>query len=837
MSLRDIESISNTSVCEYFSRFGAEDDGIVQKTNHVSKITNAYSDIQVLLTDDVTDEMLKEKIEEIKQFLDNVKELQHYVKVLNGCGNELNKDESFYGDFAELYERLDDVITPLYDKVRNYMTKKPYSVDKFKINFECSTLMDGWDLNKEKDNLCIIMRKDGYYYLGIINKRDKKGLTMISQSAEESSSTYEKMVYKLLPGPNKMLPKVFFSKKGKETFKPSNEILEIYETGRFKIGAADFSQRALHKLIDFYKEAISAHEDWSKFGFAFMPTEQYSSINEFYTDISDQGYSMSFKNVPTSVIDKLTEEGLLYLFKITGKDFSPHSKGKPNLHTMYWRMLFDRRNLENVVYKLNGEGEIFFRRKSIKSPVIHKANRSIKNKSAYNKETKPESKFEYDIVKDRRFTVDQFEFHVPITMNFKSKGNGMLNLEVRKLIQNNGIRHIIGLDRGERHLLYLTMIDLEGHIKEQFTLNEISCNPHNAEYKQDYNLLLSGKETSRQNARKNWQTIENIKELKVGYLSQVVHILSKMMIENDAVLVLENLNTGFMRGRQKVEKSVYQKFEKMLIDKLSYSVDKDKSAEEQGGLLHALQLTEPYENFNKYQKGNVRQCGFVFYIPAWNTSKIDPVTGFTNLFDLHHTTVDSIRSFFSKFDSIRYNGKENFVEFACDYSKFTQRGCETREKWTICTYGDRLWTHRSPEHNNEFVTERVNLTEAYLSLFRSKNIDFTGNIKEYLSASDDKQLLSECLHLFKLTLQMRNSVSNGLEDYIISPVKDEQGDFYDSRKSDNNLPTNADANGAYNIARKGLMLCQQIQESDDVKAVDYKIKNKDWLRFAQRIDD
>ena len=200
-------------------------------------------------------------------------------------------------------------------------------------------------------------------------------------------------------------------------------------------------------------------------------------------------------------------------------------------------------------------------------------------------------------MKDRRFTVDQFEFHVPITMNFKSKGNGMLNLEVRKLIQNKGIRHIIGLDRGERHLLYLTMIDLEGHIKEQFTLNEIQSNPHNAEYKQDYNQLLSGKESSRQNARKNWQTIENIKELKEGYLSQVVHILSKMMIENDAVLVLENLNTGFMRGRQKVEKSVYQKFEKMLIDKLSYSVDKEKSAEEQGGLLHALQLTEPYENF------------------------------------------------------------------------------------------------------------------------------------------------------------------------------------------------------------------------------------------------
>ena len=201
-------------------------------------------------------------------------------------------------------------------------------------------------------------------------------------------------------------------------------------------------------------------------------------------------------------------------------------------------------------------------------------------------------------------------------MNFKPNGSGRFNQDVLKFIKDKGIRHIIGIDRGERHLLYLTMINMKGEIVEQFSLNSIASNPNNPDFKQDYNQLLAAKEGDRQEARRNWSTIENIKELKEGYLSQIVHKLSRMMIDNDAILVLENLNTGFMRGRQKVEKSVYLKFEKMLIDKLNYVVDKSITANNPCGALRALQQTDTYENFNKYQKGNVRQCGFVFYIPA-----------------------------------------------------------------------------------------------------------------------------------------------------------------------------------------------------------------------------
>ena len=75
------------------------------------------------------------------------------------------------------------------------------------------------------------------------------------------------------------------------------------------------------------------------------------------------------------------------------------------------------------------------------------------------------------------------------------------------------------------------------------------------------------REKERDKARKSWTKIENIKELKSGYLSQLVHKISELMIKYNAIVVFEDLNFGFKRGRMKFEKQIYQKLEKALIDK------------------------------------------------------------------------------------------------------------------------------------------------------------------------------------------------------------------------------------------------------------------------------
>lgn len=817
------------SILEYFSAFRNDDK---TTENILMVIKKTYENIKELLNKEypAEDNLAQNKahVEQIKEFLDAIKDLQHFIKPLLGKGDEAEKDGRFYGEFLPLWEIVDQ-ITPLYNKVRNYMTRKLYSTEKVKLNFANSTLLDGWDLNKERDNTGIILRKDGFYYLAIMNKDYNNSFDQ--DKIDNSKPGYEKMNYKLLPGPNKMLPKVFFSKSRIGYFKPSKSLYEKYKQGTFKKGD-NFNLKDCHELIDFFKAAIDKHEDWKNFDFKFSPTKQYEDISGFYREVEQQGYKITFTNVSEAYINKLVDEGKLYLFKIYNKDFSKYSKGTPNLHTLYLKMLFDQRNLANVVYKLNGQAEVFYRKASIKAKNIikHPANKAVKNKNISNKHK--ESIFKYDLIKDKRYTVDKFQFHVPITMNFKNVGNQDITGTVREYIKENNITHVIGLDRGERNLLYLSLIDLKGHIVKQFTLNNILNDYKGNKYATDYNALLATKEADRDAARKNWQTIENIKELKEGYVSQVVHKIAELIVEYNAIVVLEDLNFGFKRGRQKVEKQVYQKFETMLINKLNYLVDKKKNPTKDGGLLNAFQFTNKFESFQKLGK----QSGLLFYVPAWNTSKIDPTTGFVNLLDTRYSSVEKAKEFFAKFVTITYNADKKYFEFSFDYSDFTYKADGTRTKWTLCTHGTRIETFRNPEKNSQWDSREVDLTKSFKALFVKQGIEAKGDLKEKIIEQKDKEFFQQLLHLLHLTLQMRNSVTGTDIDYMISPVANMHGKFYDSRDNNQALPENADANGAYNIARKGLWVIEQLQTASDLRKVKLAISNKEWLSFAQRFD-
>lgn len=414
-SLSELDAVlENNAVTSYFSG--------EQLKQAIINMADSYKDIEDLVnTDYPSDRKLqkdKESTKLIKGYLDACKDFGRFIQPLLGDGKESEKDAAFYGKFTPAWEAFDS-ITPLYNKVRNYMTKKPYSTEKVKLNFENQTLLAGWDLNKEEGNKSLIFIKDNNYYLGIMDKQHNK----IFRDVEEAKSEpyYRKMEYKLLPGANKMLPKVFFAKSNIDFFNPSNKILEDYNAGRHKKGD-NFDIKACHALIDFFKESIEKHQEWRQFEFEFSPTETYKDISDFYREVEAQGYKISFKNISEKYIDELVDEGKLYLFKIWNKDFSPHSKGTPNLHTLYWKMIFDEKNLQDVVYKLNGEAEVFFRKASIdeKDIIKHEANKPIENKNKLN--DKKKSVFNYDLIKDRRYTVDKFQFHVPITLNFKALG-------------------------------------------------------------------------------------------------------------------------------------------------------------------------------------------------------------------------------------------------------------------------------------------------------------------------------------------------------------------------------------------------------------------------------
>ena len=786
----------------------------------------------------------------VKNFLDSIMEILHRCSVLV-VSIEHDLDKDFYNDFLPLYAELENAIM-VYNRVRNFLTKKPSDAKKFKLNFGVPSLGDGWDQNKERDNKAIILFKDGLSYLGIMNAQN---MPMIKESENNTPSSYKKMIYKLLADPAKDFPHTFFSKKGIDTYHPSRYILDGREQGKYKKGDT-FDRRFMRDFIDFYKDAVSKHPTWSKFNFVYSPTESYEDIGAFFNEVSKQAYKIRFSFIEESQINEWIEKGQLYLFQLYNKDYAEGAHGRKNLHTLYWENLFTPENLNNLVLKLNGQAELFYRPQSIKQPITHKTGSKMLNRRDKSGMPIPESVYRslyqyyngrktkeeltsaeksyidqvvvkdvsHEIVKDRRYTKPEFFFHVPITFNVNADGNEYINEQVIDYLKDNPDVNIIGIDRGERHLIYLTLINQKGEILKQKTFNTVG--------NFNYHAKLEQREQEREQARKSWQSVGKIKDLKEGFLSAVIHEIAVMMIENNAIVVLEDLNFGFKRGRFKVERQVYQKFEKMLIDKLNYLSFKDRKADEEGGILRGYQLAQQFTSFQRLGK----QSGFLFYIPAAYTSKIDPVTGFINHFNFNDiANAEKRKDFFMKMERIEMRNGD--IEFEFDYRKYKTYQTDYQNVWTVNSSGKRI-VMRIDENGRKQMTDYYP-TQEIVRAFKEIGIQLNEgtNIKALLADIDaspkNASLLGALFYAFQKTLQMRNSNSTTEEDYILSPVAQNGIQFNTNdeanKGSDANgnwvsrLPVDADANGAYHIALKGLYLLMNPQTK--------KIENEKWLQF------
>lgn len=870
---RLVDTKEHITINEYYRLLGSycREEG-KRKDDFFKQIYSAYGDMLYLFSAEHGEIAQSDSDTAVVQkLLEAYKGLQRFIKPLLGHGEEADKDNEFDAKLRKVWDEL-DIITPLYDKVRNWLSRKIYNPEKIKLYFENNgKLLSGWSDNQTKsDNGTqyggYIFRKKNEigeydFYLGI--STDAK-LFRRDETICYEDGMYERFDYYHLK-PTTLLGKSYIGNYGED----SNAVLSAFNAAITKLHlekklvpkdnekVPTYLKRLKQKYANFYQilmndvNVVDAYKSMKQHILATLASlirvpaaielaaQTDLDIDELIDEIMNlPSESFGYFPVATAAIEEANkrEKKPLFLFKMSNKDLSyaaksseglRKSRGTENLHTMYLKALL---GMTQNVFSI-GSGMVFFRHKTkglAETTARHKANEFIANKNKLN--DKKKSIFAYEIVKNKRFTVDKYLFKLSVKLNYSQPNNNKIdvNSEVREIISNGGIKHIIGIDRGERNLLYLSLIDLKGNIVMQKSLN-ILKDDNNAKGT-DYKGLLTEREGERQDARRNWKKIANIKDLKRGYLSQVVHIISKMLVEYNAIVVLEDLNPGFIRGRQKIERNVYEQFERMLIDKLNFYVDKHKDANETGGLLHALQLTSEFENFKKSEHQN----GCLFYIPAWNTSKIDPATGFANLLDTRYTNADKAREFFKKFDAIRYNEDKDWFEFEFDYDNFNQKAHGTRTKWTLCTYGNRLRSSRNPAKQYNRYPELVVLTDEFKRILGEVGIDIHENLKEAICKLEDKKHLEPLMQFMKLLLQLRNSRTNPEEDYILSPVADENGRFYDSRSCGDDLPENADANGAYNIARKGLMMIEQIKDAKDLDNLKFDISNKSWLNFAQQ---
>lgn len=760
-------------------------------------------------------------------------------------------DTGFYEDTdigyrSVYYQDAYETIIKSYNKLRNYLTKKPWEdVQKWKLNFGNASLGKGWDKNKEKDNTSIILRKDGKYFLGLMEKGSPNLFT--DKNKEQFSGTgYKKMVYKLLPGPSKMLPKVFFSKSKIGFFDPSEEVLKIRNyASHTKSGTPqkgyekkEFNLSDCHVLIDFFKQSLNKHSDWKNFDFDFSETSIYKDISAFYRDVEKGGYKLIFEDVSERYIQEKNNTGELYLFQIKNKDWNEGVIGTKNLHTLYFEHLFSQENANNnFILKLNGEAEIFYRPKVSANDLGYKKDKQGKQ-----------------VVNHKRYNRNQIFFHVPITLNRFSSGRPkILNRDVNEFLAHNPEVNIIGIDRGEKHIAYYSVIDQDGKILQDNegqpvsgTLNHIvnydrdgspimkqekeivpvlNDKSEICDYKlkaigkmvpyTDYKLLLEYKEKKRKIQRQSWQFVEGIKDLKRGYLSQVVKKLADLAIEYNAIIVLEDLNMRFKQIRGGIERSVYQQFEKTLIDKLSFLVDKgEKDSNNAGHVLKAYQLATPIESFKKMGK----QVGIIFYTTASYTSKIDPLTGWRKQIYLKSSSAKVNKETMLKFSNIVFNhGKDRF-DFTYSLENMANiKNLPHKTVWTVSSCVERFRWNRELNENKGGYDHYENLTENFKKLFVDFNVDINGNIKQQIKDIDEsvhknKKFFRDFIFLFNLICQIRNTnpeEHGDKNDFILSPVEP----FFDSRQNNGKLlPKNGDDNGAFNIARKGIITLNKINE-------------------------
>lgn len=246
--------------------------------------------------------------------------------------------------YLEYTNEYSDSVVSLYNKVRSFVTKKPYSTEKIKLNFNSPTLLNGWDKNKEQDNLGIILIKNEKYYLGIISHKNRFIIDDFCTDASMENG-YKKVVYRQIADASKDLPNLIevnektIRKTGRKNDKGVNVILEefketylpkkinqIRKSESYKISSKNFSKEDLTAYIDYYMQRIIAYK--SDFTFIFKKPEEYNSYTEFIKDIDRQKYYLSYEYISYEDIKSLVDTGKLYLFQIYNKDFSASSKGK-----------------------------------------------------------------------------------------------------------------------------------------------------------------------------------------------------------------------------------------------------------------------------------------------------------------------------------------------------------------------------------------------------------------------------------------------------------------------------------------------------------------------------
>lgn len=774
----------------------------------------------------------KEQRKVLKAFADKTIFIFQFLKLFKVDKEKIDWELwDFYEFYDEMIEKF--LITKHYDTIRNYLTKKDFSEEKIKLNFNCWYLLTWWD-SDFSTYWTLIFKRDRKFYIWIINWTwlSREEIDILKDWITQENIA-EKMILESQKIDNKNPPRWFIRSKW-DTFSPmvrewlldpnkmvevnweKLSILDIYDKDLFIKKKDDASyKKYLFHLIEYFKDWFRKHKDFINFRDNFSKwsdSNSYNSVADFYNETADLCYFLKWENINFNNLLELNKSNKIFLYQIYSKDFSNKSSWNKNTQTKLFLDLMKTEN--NKFLKLLWQWEIFFRSSSLeeKQEIVTKNNNKI-IKSLNNP------------IHNKRYASDKTLLHFPINIkwrNLKEWFNTFLN---KKIAQKDFYQslHIIWIDRWEKHLAFYSIINAEtGKIIEQWSLNIVNGI--------NYEKLLTERAWNRLKARQEWETIWNIKNLKKWYISHVVKKISDLVLQYNWIVVMEKLNKWFKQWRQKIEQSVYQNLEIDLAKKLSYLVLKNKE-EWEWSITMPYQLCPFAKNYSDIE--NSKQWWIMFYTTAAYTSVTDPVTWWRKSTYLKKWRLEDMRSqIIDTFREIWFDESKRAYFFKLHWSK-----------WTLYSWCERYRGKQNKawrwEINEIFTTQELD------KLFQAHWIDTNRDIVCQIEEKGDllSKFYETFIWIFDVICQIRNT-SKEKEDFIASPVEP----FFDSRKyfeklpelnwekfeTENNLefPTSGDANWAYNIARKWLIMLKKIHKNPKIKPDKLFISNDEWDLIA-----
>lgn len=700
--------------------------------------------------------------------------------------NDFYNWENWY--IEKFYETWYDEIIKPYNLMRNYISKKPWSDNKkWKINFENSSLLKWWDINKENYYEAFILRDSWKYFLWIYN--EKNALKNIEKIEKNSWEYFEKMIYKYSKDISQNIPKFstqlkevisHFSSSNEDYFvekwssvwnfirplKITKEIFDlnnkVYLKENLEISKMrqelkkdeekkyiksfqreflnlwwnpDIYRKSINKWMDFCREVLAVYPSFQFFDFSNLKeNEKYNFLDEFYADIDKKSYNIFFEKISKESIYQKLEDKKIFLFEIYNKDFENSWKNSnKNLHTIYFENLFSSENiLNNFVFKLDWNAEIFFREWISEEKLWKKIDKKWK-----------------EVINAKRYNSDKIFFHFPITIN-RWKWNlsqFLFNQKINKFLADNEEINILWIDRWEKHLAYFSVINQKWEILESGSFNKI------------------------ENFDKFWEKIfySERKIEEIGWNLELVETWKKVSYM-DYKLLLEFKEKKRLLQRQtwkEVEqiKDLKKWYISILVRKIADLIIKynaivifedlnfrfkqirgwiEKSIYQQleKALIDKLTFLVNKNEINPEKAWNIlkayqltcpveslkevwKQTGIIFYTEASYTSKIDPITGWRPNLYLKKINASKNKENILKFDKIIFNSEKNRFEFTYDLKNFFAEKANLPKNtiWTVCSCVERFKWNKFLNNNKWGYEHFSDLTKEFEKLFLSYNID------------------------------------------------------------------------------------------------------------------